>query len=342
MRLPSTLVRYVLVISTVSIVVMACRKKQSGDDEEGRTPPKATVAVKMTKVVEGDAVIRVTAFGKTDALKKEKIYAPIAGRITSLKVFEGSAVRQGDVIALIQTKESQSAILGAETMLKSATTPEQKAEAERILRLARSTQNSVTMTAKFDGFVSTRSVSEGELVSENAELMTIIDLSTIDFLADVPLRDLPSVKTDQHASILFQTMPGHTYQAVVDAINPQTDIQSQTVKVRLRFVSLSESLHSLLRTDMIGTASIVIGTHPRALFVPKAGLLRNDEENSYSIVTITPDSLSVRIPVVVGIVTDSTAEIQGPSLRPGMPVITEGNYSLTDSTRVTISQQGKE
>ena len=85
-------------------------------------------------------------------------------------------VQKGDVLAIIQTKESEATILGAESMLKSAGTAEQKAEAEHTLELARSTQSSVAVRAPFDGIVSTRSVSEGELVAENAELFTLVDL----------------------------------------------------------------------------------------------------------------------------------------------------------------------
>ena len=304
-------------------------------------PTKTSVAVKIAPITEGNAISAVIAYGKTDALKKEKVYAPIAGRIISLRIFEGSGVKKGDVIALIQSKESQSAILGAETMVRSATTPEQKAEAERMLSLARSTQNTVSVLAKFDGFVSTRNVSEGELVVENAELLTVIDLSTIDFLADVQLRDLPNIRLDQHVTIQFQAMPTWPYSATVEAINPQTDIQSQTVKVRLQFQS-NDPNRSLLRTDMVGIANFVTGVRPHALFVPKSGLLRNDEENTYAIVTMTPDSFALRIPVTVGTLTDSTAEIRGQKIFSGMPVITEGNYTLADSTRVFVARQGNE
>jgi RND family efflux transporter MFP subunit len=300
------------------------------------------VSVKTAKIVEGDAILTVNAFGKTDALKKEKIYAPIAGRIVSLKVFEGTQVKKGEVVASIQSKESQSAILGAESMLRTATTPAQKADAEQALMLARTTQNTVSIAAKFDGYVSTRTVSEGELVVENGELLTIIDPSTVDFLADVQLRDLPTVRLNQRASIEFQSLPGKTFRAVVSAVNPQSDIQSQTVKVRLQLLPMDNILQSLLRTEMMGTARIVTGVRRHALFVPKSALLHNDEESTYSVVTVTPDSLAKSIAVTIGMVTDSTSEVQSTSLHPGTTVITVGNYSLSDSTRVTISHQDGE
>lgn len=334
--------RLLAITATALVILMGCHKKQSGDDEEGASNVKATVAVKVAKVTEGDAILSVTAFGKTDALRKEKVFAPIAGRIVVLKVLEGALVKAGDVLAVIRTKESQAAIMGAEAMVRSATNAQQKTEAEKALALAKLTENSVNVTAKFNGFVSTRSVSEGELVVENAELMTVIDLSALDFQADVSLRDLTSVHTGQRASIRFQSVPEKSFPAEVDAINPQTDIQSQTVRVRMRFDPTDNTVQSTLRTDMIGTAQIVTGLRHHALFVPKAALLRNDEENTYSVVTMTADSLAKSIPVTVGTVSDSTAEVMSPSLQPGMPVITVGNYALADSTRVTISNQDRE
>ncbi len=170
----------------------------------------------------------------------------------------------------------------------------------------------------------------------------MIDPATIDFVADIQLRDLPSVRINQRASIEFQSLPGRSFAAVVETINPQSDVQSQTVKARLQFSSGEGGNRALLRTEMVGTARIVTGVRSHALFVPRSALLRNDEENTYTVVSITSDSLAKSVPVVVGILTDSTAEVRSPSLHPGSVVITAGNYSLNDSTRVTICGQSGE
>jgi len=317
--------------------MIGCRQKHNDDDTD-RQPVKAVVAVKTEEVIEHEAVLTVSAFGRTDALRKEKIFSPIAGKIIAMKVYEGTVVKQGDIVAVIQSKESNAAIMGAEGMVQSAATPEGKAEAGQVLKLAKSTQNCVNVLAKFDGIVSTRSASEGELVVENGELLTIIDLSTVDFLADVSIHDLLSVKIGQQSQVRFQSIPGKEIPAIVEAINPQTDVQSQTIKVRLRFLP-ADHTQPLLRTDIIGTATIVTGSRHRALFVAKTTVLRDDENNSYSIVTLTADSLAKTIPVSIGTTTDSSAEVIGENVHAGMPVITEGNYSLADSTRVTVARQ---
>jgi len=329
-----------LVTWTVAIAVIAggCGKKAGSDEEGGGESAKATVAVKSTSVRRGDMEITVHATGKVDALRKQKLFSPVAGRVTSLIALEGASVQPGDVLATVQTKESQAAIVGAESLLRSAKTDDQKAEAQRALEIAKSSENSVAIRSSVSGIVSTRSISEGELVAENAELFTVIDLSTLMFVADVPARDLPSLAPGQRCSILLQAFSGKSLLAEVEAINPQSDVMNQTVKVRMKLLQGDPAKRRLLKTDMIGDVTITTGVLKGALIVPKSALLRNDESNSYTIVTFTPDSLSVSLPVEVRGMTDSTVAIGNHSLKEGMNVITEGHYALADSTRISVVQ----
>jgi multidrug efflux pump subunit AcrA (membrane-fusion protein) len=329
-----------MVVWTIAIAVIAggCGKKAASEDEAGGEHAKATVAVKSASVRKGDMEIVVRATGRVDALRKQKLFSPVAGRVTSLTALEGVTVQSGDVLAVIQTKESQASILGAESLLRSAKTDEQKAEAQRALEYAKSSENSVSVRASANGVVSTRSISEGELVAENAELFTIIDLSTLMFIADVPARDLPSLALGQQCSILLQALSGKPLSAKVEAINPQSDAMSQTVKVRLKLLQDDPAKRRLLKTDMIGEVTITTGMLKGVFIVPKSALLRNDETNSYTIVTFTPDSLSISVAVEVRGMTDSTVAIGNHNLKEGMNVITEGHYALADSTRITVAQ----
>jgi multidrug efflux pump subunit AcrA (membrane-fusion protein) len=330
--------KHLLVTCVLTVVVIAagCGRKTSSEDEEGGGQGKAIVAVKATPLRRGDMEIAVQATGKVDALRKQKLFSPVAGRVTSVLALEGASVQAGDVLAVIQTKESQAAIAGAEALVRSAKTSEQKAEAQRALDLAKSTENSVSIRASVNGSVSTRSISEGEFVAENAELFTVIDLSTLMFMSDVPARDLPSLTVGQRCSIFLQALGGRRLPAVLEAINPQSDVMSQTVKVRLKFSPMDPGVRKLLKTDMIGDVRIITGMHRGVFIVPKAALLRNDESNSYTIVTFSRDSLSISVPVEVKGMTDSTVAIGNHSLKEGMSVITEGSYALADSTRITL------
>jgi multidrug efflux pump subunit AcrA (membrane-fusion protein) len=127
----------------------------------------------------------------------------------------------------------------------------------------------------------------------------------------------------------------------VSAIEPAADPQSQSVRARITFAELGSSERSALKTDMFGTARIVVGVHRGVLLIPRSALLRNDETNETSLVIVTPDSLAVTIPVSVAAATDSLVEVAGGGLSEGQLVITEGNYGLPDSTRVRVSATEK-
>lgn len=319
-----------------ALILLCCTggcSHRSSEDEESAIPP--VVPVKTARISTGDAVITVAATGRTDALRKEKIFSPVAGRVLVLKALEGTSFKEGDLMAVIRTKESQSAITGAEALVRGAATPEQQAEARRALALAQSSQGTVELRAKFNGIVATRSVSEGELVGENGELFMLVDLATLVFVADVPLASLPSIHPGQVAAVRFAALPDRAFRGAVEAASPQSDPQSQTVKVRLRFSSGERQFD--LKTDMMGSAAIVTGVHRRALIVPRSAILRDDENNTSSVVTVGADSLARSVQVTVGATTDSTAEITGGALKEGMTVVTEGNYALADSTRVTAA-----
>ena len=321
----------------LTFILCGCARKSGSEEEEGGSV-KATVAVRVTTLRRGDMATVVSAVGKVDALRKQKLFSPVAGRITSVNALEGTAVRSGDMVAVIQTKESQAAIAGAEALLRGAKTPEQKVEAQQALDLARASENSVVIRSTFDGIIATRSVSEGEFVAENAELCTLIDQSTLVFVADVPARDLASIHVGQRAAISLQSVSGKEIVGEVEAINPQADVLSQTLKVRLKLVQIGAVIQRELKTDMVGNASIVVGLRKGVFIVPKSAVLRNDEMNSYSVVTFAADSLARSMPIEVTGMTDSTVAITNHGLKEGMSIITEGNYALADSTHITVVQ----
>lgn len=315
-----------------------CTRHHGAVDEEESSPANTVVAVKTVSVVRGDLETVVTATGSTEAVRKEKIVAPVAGTLMSLKVLEGTPVRRGDVVAIIQPKETRAAITGAETLLRAARTEGERAEAARAMQLALAGQNNCAVRSAAGGIVATRSATEGELVAENAELMTLVDLSTLIFVADVPVRDMAQVRPGERVAVYFQAIPGELFGARVDAVNPRSDPQSQAVRVRIGFTGGVGQRKKFLMSEMGGVARIVTGIHPGVLIVPKSALLRNDETDAYTIVVATADSLARVLPVEVGARTDTTAEVSGKGLRPGTRVVVEGNYALADSTRIAPAE----
>ena len=324
--------------SIVSVILFLSLFGCNRPKEESEDAPAVNVRVpvKISRLVQGNIESTVTAFGSTDALRKEKVVSPVVGRVILLKVLEGSLVKAGEVMIILRTREAQAAIEGAQALLRSATTERQKQEAKRALALADSLQPQITMRASFDGVVASRNVAVGELVGEQAELLTLIDPSMIVFIADVSINSISTIHPNLPARIRFPQFPIGQVNAVVEAISPQAETQSQSVKVRLHFRGLTSNQQRLMKTNVPGTAQIITDIHRNILLVQRSALLHDDESNLYSVVIMTQDSLAQIIPVTIGAQSDSIVEVHGNLLRAGQNVITRGQYALTDSTRVTV------
>ncbi|MGD1049386.1 MAG: efflux RND transporter periplasmic adaptor subunit, partial [Candidatus Krumholzibacteriaceae bacterium] len=235
----------------VLVVLFGCSKKAS--DEETGASRSPVVEVKAVPIVKGDIEDAIAVEGKTDVVRREKIISPIAGVAISVRKTEGARVGPGDTLAVIRSGESQGAIDGANALLRAARTEAQKKEAQRSYDLALSTQNAVAICCTSGGVVASRGVNLGEFMSEGAELFTITDLSSIYFAADIPLKTLSQVHAGASCRVGLTSVPGLEIAAVVGAIEPSADLESQSVKAHLVFGQLTPEERSLMKTDMFGS-----------------------------------------------------------------------------------------
>jgi multidrug efflux pump subunit AcrA (membrane-fusion protein) len=305
------------------------------DDEERTVPP--LVSVKTVPVRLGNMPRGLEVTGTTEALRKVRVFSPIAGTLLAMKVQEGEAVRAGDVLAVVQPREARAALAGAEALKRGARTDAERAEADRAIELARSRQSLVEVRASSDGIIASRSAVEGELVAENTELATLLDPGTVVFLADVPVARIGEVRSGGAARVRLPAMASVVLDAVVESESPRTEPASQSVRVRLRFTGVPASLRGLLKAEMGGSAWLTTGTTSGVLLVPPAAILRDDEAGVSRIVLAGADSMAHIVTVTIGGRTDSSVEVAAAGLDAGMPVIVEGQYALSDSTRIAVT-----
>ncbi len=307
--------------------------------DQNADPPTPVVSVRLAPVRQETMPVTVTVNGFTDVLDRERVTAPIDGTIVSLAAEVGTAVNAGDTIAILRTRDSQAAIAGARRLFETAKTPAQRTEAQRAMTVAQEAEQVVPVIAGRAGVVVAKMTSAGQTVTADSELLELVDLSTLDFVASVPLADLARVRPGQTARISFPSLPDRLFAGQVAAVSAESNPQSQAAPVRLEFTNRSAAINSL-RVGMMGTAAITVGEHPEVLVVPSKALLRDDLTDTYTLYTVGPDSLAHQVPVTVGVMADSLTEVNAPALHPGLDVIVDGNYEVSDSTRVTVMAGG--
>lgn len=302
----------------------------NNNDSEADVRPRASVEVAPAVLGTINNIINST--GSFQVLHDERVKSTINGKIEKVLVLEGDRVTKGQVLVTILSQESYAAIAGAEQLLDQATTEPDRARAERALRIAQSTASIARITAPFSGAVTHRFATEGELVNQGTDLVEIVDPATEYFLANIPLNQVVLLRAGQTATVAIPGMNIPALPGTVQAINPATDPNSQSVQVRIGL----NKIPALVTSGTFGNVDIKVGEHKSAVLVPKPAVFHDDELNQYMVWRIQGDSLAIITRVTVGLADSSHYEITS-GLKPGDIVATVGGYGLPDSTNVTVT-----
>jgi multidrug efflux pump subunit AcrA (membrane-fusion protein) len=316
------------------VLLPGCKTSNDRGESDDSASGNPRVPVRVATVRKGTMEDAVVVPGLYDLLKKERVVAPVAGRVIAVEVREGQQVKVHDVIARLHTREADAALTGAREMLRVAATDQEKHDAEHAVELASAAAKEIILRAGTDGIIASRTAMEGELIGEQGEIVTIIDPSSIVFIADVPSREIAKIRQGMIAEITPLQGSQRPLKAHVDAFYPSTDATSQTTKVRLRL----DDGAITARTGEAGTARILLASRRDVLLVPESALIHDDETDTWSVVIVESDSLSRHVPVEAGGERDSLREVRSPLLHAGATVVTEGNFTLPDSAHVIIAK----
>jgi RND family efflux transporter MFP subunit len=312
-----------------------CSNSNSGGSNgDSQDPTNTVVSATIDSIKTKSLNVIVQGYGVTSAQQLYRIISPVTGVITNFNFFNGDHVSKGEAIASVIPKEAYSAVKGAEMLLNNAVTDAQKKEAERTLKIAEQSSNEIKIRAPFDGILVNRIKNESEVVNEGELIAGLINKNSILFIAQVPSDSIHLVKTGQSVEINFPSIHDGQFTGTVRRIEPRVNMQSQTFPVQVDIKNPGQ----LLADSLYGEASIIVGTHRNVFVAPQKAVIHDEEKNTYSVTLISPDSIAYTIKVVPGISCDSLVEIHSDKIKEGMPVITEGNYGLPDSTRVKVKR----
>ncbi|MCD1645434.1 efflux RND transporter periplasmic adaptor subunit [Aurantimonas coralicida] len=196
-------------------------------------------------------------------------------------VTTGSAVRRGQPLVRLYSPEMATAGAqfvielksggaarsgGAGLKLRNLGVPEAAiAEMERTGKVP----PSMTWTAPRDGLVLERAAVEGMMTEAGDVLFRLADVSHVWVIADIPERELGSLRLGSTAKITFRGLPGRTFDGRVDLVYPQVTPETRTVKVRIGI----ENLDGLLLPDMYAGVEIESGAGGAVVAVPNDAIL---------------------------------------------------------------------
>jgi Cu(I)/Ag(I) efflux system membrane fusion protein len=187
----------------------------------------------------------------------------------------------------------------------------------------RKARQTIPVYAPQDGVVSSFSVREGMYVKPAIRIMSLADLSSVWLLAEVFERQADWVEVGQPAEVSLAFLPGRTWEGKVEYIYPSLDPKTRTLKVRLRFPNLHESL----KPNMYANVKIYGGPKENVIVIPLEALIRTGRDE-HVIVATGAGRFEAR-PVHAGIESGDWVEILE-GVQPGEKVVVSGQF-LIDS-----------
>lgn len=335
----------------------------SGQAKAGSSSP--ALSVEVTTPAQLDWDLRLTATGPIAAWQEASVAAEVGGqRLVAIKVEVGDKVRRGQLLARFSDESIQADVQAARSALAEAEAlaAEARANADRARRLqgsgalspqdsqrvltAEATANARVASAKAqaqtqrlrlshtevvapdDGVVSFRSATLGAVGQAGQEMFRIVRQNRLQWRAEVPASDLPSLRAGQKAHVALPGM-AQALEGRVRIVSPTVDSQTRNGVV---YVDLPDNALALgARPGMFASGWLAQG-QAGGLTLPQTAVALSD---GFTYVFVLDGQTVRRTKVTVGRREGNRVEIAS-GLKPGARVVAAGVGLLNDGDTVRV------
>ncbi|RMG94847.1 MAG: efflux RND transporter periplasmic adaptor subunit [Deltaproteobacteria bacterium] len=329
-------------------------------DTDGAGEEEVVVPVVVDRVRKGEITGRVVAASTIEAERQVTVHAEATGRILDLRVEEGQKVRPREVIARIEGDAQAAGLLRAKTNLekarmdferirslhaKGAATDEELESARIAYETARidlrDRQRDVRTTkvrAPMGGTVTERFVNEGAFVTSGAQIVSIVDFSSLVARVFIPERELDRVQVGQPAEVVGKAATGRRAAGKVLRIAPVVDPATGTVKVTVALPPEAAGGDRGFLPGMYAEVTLTTDRHEGATLLSKAALV-HEEASTY--VFVVEDDKAKKVEVKTGLEDKDVVEIVS-GVEPGQEVVVAGQSALEDGVKIRrVDEKGR-
>jgi len=189
------------------------------------------------------------------------------------------------------------------------------------------------VVSPISGVVAERQVNVGETASAGMPLISVVDISQVRAIANVPAKEASSLRVGRPARVAG---PDGDIPGTVTVVSPAANANATTVEVWVQIANPGERL----KPGETARVSIIAETIQNTLVVPASALL-NGDEGRQKVMVISSDSVAHERMVTVGVRQGDRVQILS-GVQPGEQVVTSGGLGLDDKAKVTIQQPKSE
>lgn len=259
------------------------------------------------KIQRENIVISILATGTVQPKNRLEIKAPVAGRIDSILISEGSRVKKGQILAWMSSTERAA-------MLDAA-----RAKGEEEFRKWSELYLPTPVLAPITGTIILKNVEPGQTFTNADAIFTMSDHLTVK--AQVDETDIAQIKLKSKASIVLDAYPNSPIEATVDqlAFDATTTNNVTTYAIDVR----PSSTPDFMRSGMTANVTFIVESKDNVLAIP-AEALKVIEGKNY-VLTSSPNGPTKSF-IDVGITDGRKIEVTK-GLQDGDIILLQ-NYSL--------------
>ena len=298
----------ILILIPSFLLLIKCGGRQEGDEKE----VQAIVPVTVENIHMADVKDYLELNATSTFLIKSVIKSPSSGYVEEIKIMQGDKVSKNQIIFKVRTKES--------TALRSDSLNPY------------SFSGIITIKANLDGIILSVDHPKGDFVQEGDELAVIAVPSSFVFLLDVPYESVSFIKPSSSCAI--ELPDGSKLTGQITSRLPSITPGSQTQRFIIHLVAEPN-----LPENLIVKIRIIKRIIPNAVLLDKTCILADEVMQNFWVMKMVNDSIAVKTPVTIGLMSENDIEIKSPVFSPLDLFLSSGNYGLGDTVKVKITKK---
>ena len=340
----------VVAIFLILISLAGCRDPESrAQPEENRNQVRAVrvAVVKVTSVPIHDILVLP---GETEAWQDIVVAADTSGRVEWIGPREGTTVKKGALLAMIDVSALKPSLDRAQAALKLADDlykrRQQLFESKIITReeLDRSLTEQTLAKANFQqaqvehergflrspisGVINHLFVDEGEFIERGKAVADLVNVDKIKINVNVPELDVRYLRVEQKTKVKIDAFPDRPLSGTVDFVAYKADVTTKTFWVK---VLINNPQHAI-RPGMIARVAFLRRTIPDALVAPLFALVDKGGER---ILFVEKDGKAHARTVSIGVIEGDRVQITN-GLNLGDNLIVTGQTEVEEGMRVQV------
>ncbi|HVE51298.1 MAG TPA: efflux RND transporter periplasmic adaptor subunit [Casimicrobiaceae bacterium] len=194
-------------------------------------------------------------------------------------------------------------------------------------------QSRFTLTAPTSGVIAELGVREGVMVQPGMALFRIADLSSVWIEANIPEAQAAAVRGGAQAEAKSDAYPGRTFVGKVDAVLPQLDVATRTLRARVEV----RNPQTTLKPGMFVSVTFKTSADEPVLLVPQEAVIATGKRNV--VIVAGEDNRFAPVDVTLGRPAGADVEVKK-GLVEGQRVVTSGQFLIDSeaSLKSTLSR----